>query len=369
MSDHKGSSTDAAAAAVPRWHKRLFKRLRRIMSEERGESDTRKAVANMPPRKIYANTEIPEEELETHAHHFCTNAITTSQYTLLNFLPKNLSRQFRRVANIYFLVLTILQLISYFAVGSRLLTVIPILLVLGITAIKDAFEDWRRHISDDHFNETPTRLVRNLRNHNLLWQDKQADTAKGSLMHRLRIRIARKMNRRTWYNQTPHDWEEAQNPVDEAKPPMLEEAAKWRNVRVGDFIVLKNGDPAPSDMLLLSTSAEDGCCYVETKNLDGETNLKPRTVLAETAGVRDPDGCSRLRAVLEIDPPTSNMTKMNGSIRIFATPAVPEGESAAPAGPLAASVDRYLQGTVSSAFGSTVTSPTAAVPHHRRLSS
>ncbi|KAJ2887612.1 hypothetical protein FB639_001188 [Coemansia asiatica] len=366
MPDQKDSSTDTGAV-VPQ-HKRIFKRLRSIMSEQRGESDVRKAVANLPPRKIYANTEIPEEELASHAHHFCTNAIITSQYTLLNFLPKNLSRQFRRVANIYFLVLTILQLISYFAVGSRFLTVVPILLVLGITAIKDAFEDWRRHISDDHFNEMPTRLVRNLRNYNLLWQDKQSDAAKGSLLHRQRIRIARRMNRSTWYNQIPHDWEESQNPVDPSKPPVLEEDAKWRSVRVGDFIVLKNGDPAPSDILLLATSADDGCCYVETKNLDGETNLKPRTVLAETAGVRDPDGCSRLRAIVEIDPPTSNMTKMNGSIRIFATPAVPEGESAMTAGPLAASVDRYLQGTASSAF-STVTSPTAAAQHHRRRSS
>ncbi|KAJ2373974.1 hypothetical protein GGI05_007371, partial [Coemansia sp. RSA 2603] len=169
MSD--SSESASVGAPVPRY-KRVLKR---IFSETKDDSGVRKAVVDMPPRKIFVNTEIPDDELATHAHHFCTNAITTSQYTLLNFLPKNLSRQFRRVANIYFLVLTILQLISYFAVGSRLLTVIPIILVLAITAIKDAFEDWRRHISDRHFNETHTRLVRNLRNYNLLWQDKQAD--------------------------------------------------------------------------------------------------------------------------------------------------------------------------------------------------
>ncbi|KAI8325008.1 phospholipid-translocating P-type ATPase, partial [Martensiomyces pterosporus] len=272
-------------------------------------------------RKIYLNIDVPQDKLPSHAEHYCTNAITTSQYTYVNFLPKNLSRQFRRVANIYFLVLTVLQLIGYFALGSWILTILPILLVLAITAIKDAFEDWRRHISDNHFNETGTRIVRNLRNTNLLWQDNQADLARTKRMHHLRIQFARRLNKKTWYNQLPSEWEESQNPVDPAKPPVLNEEARWRNVRVGDFVILKTGDPAPADMLMLATSAEDGSCYVETKNLDGETNLKPRSALAETSGVRDAEGCARTRAVVEVDPPTSNMTKINGSIRIFSTPA------------------------------------------------
>ncbi|KAJ1993125.1 hypothetical protein GGI25_002953 [Coemansia spiralis] len=302
----------------------LFKRAHVFFNEEPHDGSARKAAESLPSRKIYINAEVPDDELATHAQHYCTNAITTSQYTLINFLPKNLSRQFRRVANIYFLVLTILQLIGYFSVGSRFLTVVPILLVLAITALKDAFEDWRRHISDNHFNETQTRIVRNLRNWNLLWQDRQSETAKGSRLHRMRIRFARRMNRRTWYNQVPDHWEESQNPVDPSQPPVLDESAKWRNVRVGDMLILKTGDPAPSDMLILSTSADDGGCYVETKNLDGETNLKPRSSIAETAGVRDAEGCRRLRAVIEADPPSSNMTKLNGSLRIFSAPAIPE---------------------------------------------
>lgn len=39
------------------------------------------------------------------------NQIITSKYTLLNFLPKNLFLQFRRVGNFYFLMTTIIQVI------------------------------------------------------------------------------------------------------------------------------------------------------------------------------------------------------------------------------------------------------------------
>ncbi|KAJ2796875.1 hypothetical protein H4R20_005386, partial [Coemansia guatemalensis] len=322
------SSTDSASATSAKkpMYRRVLRRTAGLFSEGPKEHGARKAAASLPSRRIYVNMEVPEDELPTHAQHYCTNAITTSQYTLISFLPKNLGRQFRRVANIYFLVLTILQLISYFSVGSRFLTVVPIILVLAITAIKDAFEDWRRHISDKHFNETPTRLVRNLRNTNMLWQEKQSEAARHSMLLAQRIRLARQLDRKTWYNQVPSNWEESENPVDPSQPPMLDEHAKWRNVRVGDFVILRTGDPAPSDILILATSADDGSFYVETKNLDGETNLKQRASVAETAGVRDPEGCSRLCAVIEVDAPTSNMTKLNGSIRILSVPAAPESE-------------------------------------------
>ncbi|KAJ1939061.1 hypothetical protein GGF37_004553, partial [Kickxella alabastrina] len=350
-------------------YKRLFKRTASKTSDTVDEAGVRMAASNLPPRKIYANMDIPEDDVSKHAEHFSTNAITTSQYTLLDFLPKNLSRQFGRVANIYFLTLTILQMISYFAVGSRFLAVVPIILVLAITAIKDAFEDWRRHISDKQFNNTPTRLVRNLRNFNTVWQDRQAEVAKSSRLLAWRIRLARRMKRKTWYNQIPHDWEESRNPVDPSKPPVLDEESKWRNVRVGDFIILKTGDPAPSDMLLLATSADDGGCYVETKNLDGETNLKPRASLAETAGVRDAEGCGRLRALIEVDPPSSNMSKLNGSIRIFSMPTAPEGENSTPSDSLGAGVDRYLQSPSSPSPFNSIGGAPPGMGHRRQMSS
>ncbi|KAH9327115.1 hypothetical protein KI387_007293, partial [Taxus chinensis] len=70
----------------------------------------------------------------------------------LLFLPKNLFVQFHRLAYIYFLVIAALNQLPQLAVFGRTVSLFPLLFILCVTAIKDGYEDWRRHHSDKKEN-------------------------------------------------------------------------------------------------------------------------------------------------------------------------------------------------------------------------
>jgi hypothetical protein len=63
----------------------------------------------------------------------------------LTFLPVNLFEQFTRIANLYFLVIAILQLIPGLSPTSWFTTVAPLVIVLAINAIKEIVDDYHRH--------------------------------------------------------------------------------------------------------------------------------------------------------------------------------------------------------------------------------
>uniref|UniRef100_A0A8I5P273 Phospholipid-transporting ATPase n=1 Tax=Papio anubis TaxID=9555 RepID=A0A8I5P273_PAPAN len=69
------------------------------------------------------------------------NTIKTSKYSVFNFLPLNLFEQFQRLANAYFLILLFLQLIPQISSLTWYTTMTPLMVVLSITAVKDAIDD------------------------------------------------------------------------------------------------------------------------------------------------------------------------------------------------------------------------------------
>ena len=92
------------------------------------------------------------------------NGVITSKYTWLTFVPKSLFEQFRRLANVYFLVISGLMMIGkYTPLFSSSLnpysTLIPLILVLGVTMIKDGAEDMKRHRSDKRVRRTRERAL------------------------------------------------------------------------------------------------------------------------------------------------------------------------------------------------------------------
>ncbi|KPM04294.1 phospholipid-transporting ATPase VB-like protein [Sarcoptes scabiei] len=184
------------------------------------------------------------------------NKIHTSKYTWLTFLPKNLFEQFYRFANLYFLLIQILNWLPEMEVFVREVQSMPLIFVLSVTAIKDLFEDRRRHSSDKRVNNATCRRY-----------DKKS-----------------KCFIRT----------------------------KWSKLEVGDLIHLNCNEIVPADILLLraqSAESDDyGTCYVETSNLDGENNLKPRFVPNEK--IEDID----FNFVVECEKPNMKLHKFQGSI-------------------------------------------------------
>ena len=71
-----------------------------------------------------------------------TNKITTTKYTLLNFIPKNIFEQFRRMTNIYFLMIVCITLIPAISPLNPWTSILPLAFVLGVTAIKEGYEDF-----------------------------------------------------------------------------------------------------------------------------------------------------------------------------------------------------------------------------------
>lgn len=80
---------------------------------------------------------------EAEIRNYTGNYVRSTKYTLATFLPKSLFEQFRRVANFYFLVSGVLAftpLSPYSAVSA----ILPLILVVGATMVKEGVEDWRR---------------------------------------------------------------------------------------------------------------------------------------------------------------------------------------------------------------------------------
>lgn len=111
--------------------------------------------ATLPPVQWYKRFYIPG--LMSSRPSPFSNRIRTTKYTILNFIPKNLWEQFHRWANIFFLLVALLNFIPEIEAVGKEVALIPLLFVLVVIGIKDIFEDYRRFKSDKLVN---TKLCR-----------------------------------------------------------------------------------------------------------------------------------------------------------------------------------------------------------------
>jgi len=163
---------------------------------------------------------------------YCDNSVSTCKYTMLSFIPKSLFEQFRRLANVYFLVIIVLLMIGTYttffqAPLTPYTTLFPLIVVLAVTMGKEGFEDVKRHIADRETNSAAAEEL--------------------SL-------------------EKPGEFDKLQR----------------QQIRVGRIVRVLNKHEVPADMILLTSSEPGGNCYIETSNIDGETNLKIKQA-AQTA--------------------------------------------------------------------------------------
>ncbi|KAB5573379.1 hypothetical protein DKX38_000573 [Salix brachista] len=163
---------------------------------------------------------------------------------------------FRRVANLYFLLTAALSITSLAPVKP--LTLIgPLVFVVGISMLKEAVEDWYRFLQDLTVN---SRTVK-------------AHAENGLFVDKL-----------------------------------------WREISVGDVVKVKKDEYFSSDLLLLSSSYEDGVCYVETMNLDGETSLKIKRCLEATLHLNEDAKFSEFKATARCEDPNPSLYTFVGNL-------------------------------------------------------
>ena len=79
--------------------------------------------------------------------------------------------QFKRVANIYFLVTAVLQSIPVVSALNPITAIVPLVFVLAISMIREGIEDYYRYKSDKEANSSPVLIYRENKFEKLTFKD------------------------------------------------------------------------------------------------------------------------------------------------------------------------------------------------------
>ncbi|KAI9779356.1 MAG: hypothetical protein M1816_003603 [Peltula sp. TS41687] len=211
--------------------------------------------ATLGPRIIHLNN-----PPASSAKRYVDNHVSTAKYNVATFLPKFLFEQFSKYANLFFLFTAVLQQIPNISPTNRYTTIGPLTLVLLVSACKELVEDYKRKSADKSLNHSKAKVLR------------------GSTF----------------------------------------EITRWVNVSVGDIVRVESEDSFPADLVLLASSEPEGLCYIETANLDGETNLKIKQAIPETANLVSPAELSRLGGRLRSEQPNSSLYTYEATLTMTA---------------------------------------------------
>ncbi|CAD6573573.1 MAG: Putative aminophospholipid-translocase [Tremellales sp. Tagirdzhanova-0007] len=189
------------------------------------------------------------------------NLVRNQKYTVITFIPLVFYEQFKFFFNFYFLVVALSQFIPALKIGYIVTYVAPLAFVIAVTMGKEAYDDYSRYLRDREANATRYLVLL-----------PQPSTISPSLSERR--------------NGGPPNLGESSLPKPQTRS--IPSAA----IKVGDMVLLEKNQRVPADMVLLTTSEDEGTCFVRTDQLDGETDWKLKVAIGETQKAGEADVAS-----------------------------------------------------------------------------
>ena len=261
------------------------------------------------------------------AQRFPSNFIKTSKYTLLTFLPLNLFEQFRRFANIYFLTCILIQIIPNVSPFPIYTTVIPLAVILAVSAIKEGVEDYNRHRQDYLANNRSFGVVRHYKakSKSLSRAGSQpAGIGRGGRQGSQEHIITSPANhaRSSSFRGGPEV--ELQRMDQHAAGADDDESDQWltpvasKDLVVGQWLKIRKDEEFPCDVLLISSSNSDATAYVNTANLDGEAVPKVKVAPGVTLNANTPEKLLRLAGRVKAEPANASLYQFQARIEMDA---------------------------------------------------
>ena len=263
-------------------HSGLLSRLR--AAKERVRKKILK-IQDIPPSKDGRHIDIDLDRGEPliderTGRRYINNTITSSRYTLYNFLPRQLFAQFSKLANFYFLCVSILQMIPGLSTTGTYTTIVPLAFFVMISMAKEGYDDLRRYKLDRAENRKTAMVLRG---------------------HGIVATITDNLKPSTLTSDKQVYWAEV----------------KWEEIGVGDIVKLMRDEQAPADLAVLHTSGAEEMAYVETMALDGETNLKSKQALPQLArSCKKVEDIASCEAHIVVEDPNLDLYNFEGRVTI-----------------------------------------------------
>jgi len=160
---------------------------------------------------------------------------------------------------LYFLGCVLIQFIPGVSPFSVWFSILPLAFILGVSAVKDAIEDYYRHVDDNRNNSLPT----------------------------LRLNPQTKQF----------------------------EQITARDVQVGDILKVEQNMEIPADAICIGCSSPDGTCYINTASLDGESAPKSRRAANFLSLAKTEEQLSAIKATITCGANTKDLEGFKGTVK------------------------------------------------------